>query len=155
MAASGGSTATQVHNFYIFNKKGACLFSREWHRPHNPLADRPEEDTKLVFGLLFALKEFAQKLAPPNSRENDVQCFSTSSFMLHTFDTPSGYRFVLNTTLQVSTAANTYVPACLRHIYTEIFVKYVIKNPLYRMNKEIRCPLFEASLEQYIGQVFS
>ena len=161
MAKGGGSRSGElfaggnVHNFYIFNKKGACLYCREWHRPHNPLADKPDEDKKLVFGLLFSLKQFAQSLAPPTSQDNDVQCFSTSKFMLHSFETPSGYKFVLNTTLKVGSAANTYIPACLKHVYTEIFLKYVIKNPLYRMNTVIRCPLFESALEQYITQIFA
>ena len=143
MRGASGSKFAEVTStiFYIFNRKGACLFCREWHRPHNPLADKPDEDKKLVFGLLFSLKQFASSLAPPTSDENDLQCFTTSNFMLHSFETPTGYKFVLNTTKKVDNAATKYVSDCLRHVYTEIFLKYVIKNPLYRMNMVIRCSL--------------
>ena len=36
------------HNFYIFNRKGKCLFYKEWDRPVNKMADDPEEEKKLV-----------------------------------------------------------------------------------------------------------
>jgi hypothetical protein len=37
-----------LHNFYIFNRKGRCLFYKEWDRPLNTMADDPEEERKLV-----------------------------------------------------------------------------------------------------------
>lgn len=36
------------HNFYVFNRKGKCLFYKEWDRPVNKMADDPEEERKLV-----------------------------------------------------------------------------------------------------------
>lgn len=53
-----------IYNLYVFDKRGACLYYREWNRPHNALAAAPEEDRKLVFGLLFSMKQFVEKLSP-------------------------------------------------------------------------------------------
>ena len=38
-----------VHAMYIFNRRGVCLFYKEWHRPRNTLAGNPDEDKKLMY----------------------------------------------------------------------------------------------------------
>ena len=54
-----------IHSLYVFSKTGACLCYREYYRPRNPLRDLPpEEDQKLVFGLLFSLKLLVNRMAP-------------------------------------------------------------------------------------------
>ncbi len=53
-----------IHCLYIFNRKGACLYYREWNRPHSTLADNLSEDRKLLFGLHFSLKKLVEKLSP-------------------------------------------------------------------------------------------
>ncbi len=53
-----------IHCLYVFNGKGACLYYREWNRPHSTLADNPSEDRKLLFGLHFSLKKLIEKLSP-------------------------------------------------------------------------------------------
>lgn len=42
------SCTKMFHNFYVFNRKGKCLFYKEWDRPVNKMADDPEEERKLV-----------------------------------------------------------------------------------------------------------
>lgn len=54
----------KLHNIYIFNRRGACLFYKEWYRPRSTLSSNPDEDKKLMFGLLFSLKQLVQKLSP-------------------------------------------------------------------------------------------
>jgi trafficking protein particle complex subunit 1 len=53
-----------IHCLYIFSKAGSCLFYKEWNRPRNTLADNPDEERKLMFGLLFSLKQLMNKMAP-------------------------------------------------------------------------------------------
>lgn len=36
--------------------QGACLFYREWSRPLNTLAGDPQEERKLMFGMLYSIK---------------------------------------------------------------------------------------------------
>ncbi len=53
-----------IHSLYIFSKSGTCLFYTEWNRPRSTLASAPEEDRKLMFGLLFSMKQLMNKLNP-------------------------------------------------------------------------------------------
>lgn len=54
-----------IHSLYVYSKTGSCLCYREYYRPRNPLRDLPpEEDQKLVFGLLFSLKLLVNRMAP-------------------------------------------------------------------------------------------
>ena len=31
-----------IFNCYIYNKKGACLYYREWHRPYNSFSEQEQ-----------------------------------------------------------------------------------------------------------------
>lgn len=53
-----------IHSIYIFSKTGTCLYYAEWVRPRSSLSDSPEEDRKLMFGLLFSLKQLMNKMGP-------------------------------------------------------------------------------------------
>lgn len=53
-----------IFNLYIFSKQGSCLYYAEWYRPVSTLKDTPEEDRKLMFGLLFSLKQLMNKMNP-------------------------------------------------------------------------------------------
>ena len=53
-----------IYTLYIFSARGQCLFYTEWYRPHSMLKDLPDEDRKLMFGLLFSLKQLMNKANP-------------------------------------------------------------------------------------------
>jgi hypothetical protein len=53
-----------IHNLYIFDRAGTCLYYTEWYRPLNTLKDLPDEDAKLMFGMLFSLKQLMNKANP-------------------------------------------------------------------------------------------
>lgn len=55
----GGNKAKMM---YVFNRNGVCLLYREWDRPLKTL--NPQQDHKLMFGLLFSLKSFTAKMDP-------------------------------------------------------------------------------------------
>ena len=50
-----------IYSFFLFTRSGACLYHEEWNR--KPSKNR-EADEKLLFGLLFSLKSFIQKVSP-------------------------------------------------------------------------------------------
>lgn len=55
-----------VHNIYIFNRDGTCLYYHEWLRP-KPVRDGAGsviDDQKMMFGLFFSLKTFAAAMDP-------------------------------------------------------------------------------------------
>mmetsp|Transcript_13791 Transcript_13791/g.20313 ORF Transcript_13791/g.20313 Transcript_13791/m.20313 type:complete len:149 (-) Transcript_13791:467-913(-) len=137
-----------IFNFYIFNRKGACLYYKEWNRPLNTLAHDAEEDKRLMFGMLFSLKEVVTKMSSVTSSEG-LHCMRTSAYNLHLFHTRSGLRFVLNT----SGGTNAQeLRAALRSIYADIFVECVVKHPLYRplQGGPVTSKLFEQRLEDYL-----
>lgn len=41
----------------------------------------------------------------------------------------------------------------LRHIYSHIFVECLVKNPLWKPDDEISCPLFVQNLERYVASL--
>ena len=51
-----------IYNMFIFNRKGDCLFEKEWQRSFR--AQSPEEEKKLLYGLIFSLKDFVKKSYP-------------------------------------------------------------------------------------------
>ena len=53
-----------IYNLYIFDRAGTCIYYTEWHRPVSTLKDLPDEDRKLMFGLLFSLKQLMNKANP-------------------------------------------------------------------------------------------
>ena len=59
------TTGNNSHMMYVFNRNGVCLLYREWDRPLHTL--NPQQDHKLMFGLLFSLKSLTAKMDPTRS----------------------------------------------------------------------------------------
>lgn len=57
--------AHKLLNFYIFDRKGECLYYTEWERLQ-PAVDEAE-DRKLLFGFLLGMRGFAQGVNPTSS----------------------------------------------------------------------------------------
>lgn len=133
-----------VFTFYLFDRAGTCLVYREWKRAVKP-ADA-SDDQKNMFGMLFALRNFSQKLSPtPHSGMPNF--FVTDVYALHYFETPTGLRFVLITSREFG---GRDVVRHLREIYSEIYVEYVVKNPLYVRGAPITSHLFLQKLDTYV-----
>ena len=103
-----------------------------------------KEESKLLFGFLFSLKQLVGKISPRKS--GGFYACSTSAYRLHYFETASGLRFVLTTDLGA-----TDMREALRHVYSNIFVECLTKNPLYTPGEPISCPLFTQTLERYMS----
>eukprot|EP00244_Chara_vulgaris_P009615 TRINITY_DN4151_c0_g1_i2.p1 TRINITY_DN4151_c0_g1~~TRINITY_DN4151_c0_g1_i2.p1 ORF type:complete len:155 (-),score=8.92 TRINITY_DN4151_c0_g1_i2:281-745(-) len=151
--------ATQpVHTFYMFNRQGVCLHYHEWNRPLTTLS--PHEDQKLMFGLLFSLKSFTTKMDPisdnktalgapqPSGQGSSFRSFRTNTYKLNFMESPSGIKLVLITEPRVGDLRDT-----LRHIYNNIYVEYVVKNPLYTPGQPFRCELFSMALDSYLSKL--
>jgi hypothetical protein len=73
-----------IFNFYIFNKRGAALYYREWNRQYNSFAsDDQDEERKLMFGMIVSLKELLSKMQPPGAVDDGLRCLKTSTYTLH------------------------------------------------------------------------
>mmetsp|Transcript_4037 Transcript_4037/g.11716 ORF Transcript_4037/g.11716 Transcript_4037/m.11716 type:complete len:160 (+) Transcript_4037:92-571(+) len=149
----------KMYNLYIFDRRGSCMYFHEWQHEAAGQAPREELDPKLVFGLLFSLKQLAIKLAPGSAGADplalardgagNVTSFSTSTYTLHQFETASGLRFVLNTA-RCKEQVLVDVQAALRYVYSDLFVKLMVKNPLYTPGSPISNPNFTKQLDKYL-----
>eukprot|EP01050_Picozoa_sp_SAG11_P015467 SAG11_NODE_2009_length_3927_cov_2.765674_3_plen_152_part_00 len=108
---------------YVFNRHGTCLYYEEWDRRYHAQATH-EDDQLLMFGLLFSLREMTRQLSP--QPVDSFSSFKTDVQKVHYFQTGTGLRFVLCTAPSVGDMTKH-----LLHIYKNIFVEYVAKNPLY------------------------
>jgi hypothetical protein len=133
-----------LYNLYIFNRLGDCLYYKEWHRPKFAFRESPEEDQKMLFGLLFSFKNFVEKIAPKPS-EKGMRSLRTDKYTTHLMETPSGLKFVLTS----SPEQLDLVPQ-LEHIYSALYVEHVTRNPLYKLGSKIQSSRFEAALEKYV-----
>ncbi|KAH9312325.1 hypothetical protein KI387_027360, partial [Taxus chinensis] len=127
--------SNKMRYMYVFNRNGVCLYYREWMRPHKTLS--PQQDLKLMFGLLFSLKSFTAKIDPISTDKGNLgvpqlpgqgcsfHSFRTNTYKLSLMETPSGIKIILVTDPRTADLRDA-----LKDIYN-IYVDYVVKNPLY------------------------
>ena len=93
----------------IFNKSGLCLYHHDISKSKRQgtlagLIDidntdkKNDEKEKLVFGLIWSLKSFADSLHNDlHGATNTFKNFSTSQYAMHFFEVPTGLKIVLLT----------------------------------------------------------
>jgi len=110
------------------------------------LHDDPDEKRKLVFGMLFSLKDFTHKLSP-RAESEELHVVKTKSFCLHHYESATGLMFVLNSDTETP---NQYQR--LEHLYKNVYIDYVARNPLYdsRGGRQIQSQIFTTKVEKYL-----
>lgn len=151
--------AMTVFSLHIFSREGKCIYSESWHGQAVKTAEK-EHDLSLLFGLLFSLRTFVDKITPTqfvinihymsphllSRRLDDVEhevlrTFSTDSYKLHYLEPPTGWRFAIKT--------DPNVPSCvptLQKIYSE-FVKQAVN---YEPGKEAKLQKFRGEVDKII-----
>lgn len=132
-----------VYNLYIFDRNCTCLLYREWCRKRETGISR-EQELKLMYGMVYSLKSLVSRLSCTSGKDAFLG-YSTDTYKLHFFETPTGVRFILNTDSKVSDCRDV-----LQHIYSKIYVECAVKNPLYTPGVLIESELFTSQLDQYI-----
>jgi len=139
-----------LYNMYIFNRAGYCLYYQEWSRPQFMLADDPDEDKKLMFGMLFSLKDLTSKMSPGASKEG-IHTIRMGNFTMHHFESLTGIVMVVNTDNSVG---DLYF--ALKHVYTKFLVECVNRNPLYDTSqangKMITSTIFTQRINTYLPE---
>ena len=105
-----------------------------------------EETAKLVYGVVFSLRNLVNKLSPKPSSDA-FKAYRTPDYKLHYFETASGLKFVMNTDPMVDTE---YMKQVLRGLYADVYVETVAKNPLVAPQDPISNQLFRVALENYV-----
>ncbi|KAH1267405.1 Trafficking protein particle complex subunit 1 [Glycine max] len=143
------------HMMYVFNRNGVCLLYREWNRPLRTLD--AQQDHKLMFGLLFSLKSLTAKMDPTSAVEKgnlgmlqlpgqgcSFHSFCTNTYKLSFMESPSGIKIILVTHPRTGDLRES-----LKYIYN-LYVEYVVKNPLYTPGSPIST-LNSAELSKWVG----
>ncbi|QSS65944.1 transporter particle subunit bet5 [Histoplasma capsulatum] len=162
-----------VYSFYIFDRHAECIYKRRWlPRPTSTTSrsSRPsseptsasngmpssipsrqsltaEDDAKLIFGTVFSLRNMVRKLG---GDDDNFICYRTSQYKLHYYETPTNIKFIMLTDVK----SGSMRPA-LQQIYVNLYVEYVVKNPLSPIEHPggigVNNELFEESLQQFVG----
>ncbi|KAF8929143.1 TRAPP subunit bet5 [Dissophora ornata] len=82
-----------------------------------------EEEGKLVYGVVYSLRNLVKKLG--KSSQDGFIAYKTSHYKLHYYETLTGLKLVLNSDPGVES-----LQQALRQIYTQLYVELVVKNPL-------------------------
>ncbi|KAJ6638905.1 Trafficking protein particle complex subunit 1 [Pseudolycoriella hygida] len=133
-----------IYNLYIFDKYGTLLYYGEWNRIKQSGITK-EEEAKLMYGMLFSIKSFVNKISPNDPKEGFLY-YKTNKYALHYYETPSGIKFVINTD-----TVSTSVKEFLQQYYSKIWVEYVVKNPLWN-GTAVTSDLFKQKSDEFIKQ---
>lgn len=93
-----------VHSFHIFDRRGKTLFTKRYIKSpsgQDTLEEQLSEQRKLIFGMLFSLRELSTTLSGSDGPA-DLQLVKTGGATLYNYETVSGLRFVLYTTAETS-----------------------------------------------------
>eukprot|EP00934_Nitzschia_sp_Nitz4_P005670 Nitzschia sp. Nitz4//scaffold21_size171442//79732//80286//NITZ4_002166-RA/size171442-processed-gene-0.160-mRNA-1//-1//CDS//3329542426//5660//frame0 len=92
-----------VQSFHIFDRKGKTMFTKRYVKGSGPEDEEfLSEQRKLIFGMLFSLRELCGSLSPADG-PSDLQLVKTGASTLYNYETVSGLRFVLYTSAETST----------------------------------------------------
>ncbi|BCS28833.1 TRAPP subunit BET5 [Aspergillus puulaauensis] len=165
-----------VYSFYIFDRHAECIYKRRWlPRPTStvgkssrPTSDTPtvanglasvsgpstrttDDDAKLIFGTVFSLRNMVRKLG---GEDDNFVTYRTSQYKLHYYETPTNIKFVMLTDVK-----SPNMRVALQQIYINLYVEYVVKNPLspteHPGGEGVNNELFEQSLEQFVTRVLA
>ncbi|PHH63218.1 hypothetical protein CDD81_6170 [Ophiocordyceps australis] len=140
-----------VYSFYIFDRHTECIYVKSWPlataRLSGPSSSSSNnDDAKLIFGTVFSLRNMVRKLG---GDDDAFISFRTAQYKLHYYETPANLRFVLLTDTASASMRNV-----LHQIYINLWVEYVVKNPLapveHKGGAGVKNELFELGLDQFI-----
>jgi len=148
-----------VHSLHVFDRKGRTLYTKRYARleagERQPDEADLAEQRKLVFGMLFSLREITAALSPQGgSDENSAGAATTATedrglhsvrtgaSTLYSYETASGMRFALYATNDGGKDGGDSgdkddgeraqsVRKALSYIYNDLWITYVSRSPLY------------------------
>ena len=164
-----------VHSLHIFDRKGKTLFTKRFAKddPAAPPVDTAllAEQRKLVFGMLFSLREVAAILSPETSRDKSgLQLMRTGAATLHTYESASGQRLALYVTNHTNNSNNNggtskstvdapvsqqeaaSIREALHYINHDLWIQCVVRSPLYRPTApNVEATNFGGKLQVYLA----
>ncbi|KAI1296643.1 Trafficking protein particle complex subunit 1 [Halotydeus destructor] len=135
-----------IYNFHLYHKNGDCLFSL--NNEENDF-----EGTKLLYGFLYSLKSFSNRISPILIKDNNFLTYSTTTYQLIFLEMPTSMKMVLIVAPNPS-KSNDYYKQMLAELYRTVYVEYVVKNPLEKPGSTIiKSTLFREKLVEFLTKV--
>lgn len=184
---------------------GVSVYHRQWNVPTNqvkqpsfmspgppvpptqtdtrrliPTTNKHEDDAKLLFGVVYSLRNMTRKLSTPYPplisspgrpplaplplldsnpvatsvlaqerqlihRNDNFISYRTSKYKLHYYETPTLLKFVL-----ITDAKTDSKRVVLHQIYVNLYVEFVVKNPLREIDGPVGVETFHLALDQFV-----
>ncbi|KAI0480443.1 snare-like protein [Xylariaceae sp. FL0804] len=109
-------------------------------------SSRAGDNAKLIFGTVFSLRNMVRKLG---GDDDAFISYRTAQYKLHYYETPTSLRFALLTEPGALSMRNV-----LHQIYINLWVEYVVKNPLapveHKGGAGVHNEMFEMGLDKFI-----
>ena len=115
------------------------------------------EETKLLYGFLYSLKSFTQKITPVIVADTSFFTYSTNIYQLFYLETPTNVRMVLIIERESpSSRSNDYFRQLLRDLYRNVYVEYHVKNPAKASRQDlIDSLLFRERLIEFFNKMYN
>jgi len=136
-----------IYNFHIFDGNGLCRFSL-----NREDRDGADDSTRLLYGFLYSVKSFTQRIGPIVGKDNNFMTYSTNAYQLIFVEMATSVKFVLLVSPD-STKNNEYYKQLLRDMYRIVYVEYCIKNCIKTDSQVIDSQLFRDKLVEFFSKV--
>ncbi|KAI5966462.1 uncharacterized protein KGF55_000771 [Candida pseudojiufengensis] len=143
-----------IYAFNIFDRHCHCIYNREFTQLSQPSSSQQNpssssisipssstsnksginknnygDNSKLLFGIIYSLNQISSKLVSssenPSESTNELKTFTIGQFKIHFWESLTKFKFILTTDINVTNLSNE-----LWYIYSTLFLKYVVDNPL-------------------------
>lgn len=143
------SNLDKIYSFHIFDRHCNCIFYTSWNQTDQKDLELVKEDSKLVYGVAFSLRNIITKLNPDKKRYFDITSesflvYRTNAYKLHYLETATSVKFVLMTDHSTPNLRKE-----MEEIY-RVYVNYVSKNAMISFDSAINNDLFRSQLQRYI-----
>ncbi|KAI5953628.1 hypothetical protein KGF54_003000 [Candida jiufengensis] len=142
-----------IYSFNIFDRHCNCIYIREFISQPQQSQQLPSSNSstslsstssnqqgsinknnygnnsKLLFGIIYSLNQISSKLASPhpdsNEQPNELKTFTIGTVKIHFWESLTKFKFIIVTDTTVTNLQNE-----LWYIYSNLFLRYVVENPL-------------------------
>lgn len=149
MRETNMTNASKIYNFHLFHGNGNCIFSL------NNDSDQQDNEntTQLLYGFLYSLKSFSNRMSPVLVKNNTFFTYSTSTYQLIFMEMPTSLKMVLIVDPSPP-KGNEYYKHKLREFYRNVYVEYVVRNPLLNTTgQSVDFSLFRDKVVDFINKV--
>lgn len=152
LVSKHGRATMGVHSIHIFDRKGKTLFTKTYGDDSDTNGDQDQlsEQRKLIFGMVYSLKDIVSKTLSPSGGDPSLHTIQTGASSLHVYETASGLRFCLYTT-PIDHQVSRKIRAALHHAYQDLWIQCVTRSPLYNpTSPNVKETNFESSLDSFL-----